>query len=264
MTTEELPPRTRGIAMTTEELIAALRALAADLGRHPGAATATDAADRLEALTAPVEGMETTEKERAWVAKAEQGISLHPFDVPGTVIRVLHDFDRLSSALADLQERVGKARALMLTSPRWALALERAFALLSPEGEAKGKTTPRGGFIDGNDAYVSPGDRVEYRFGGQGTVGEIMHDGDADVTFDDGRVETVKWKNLCKVTQPPRDADPVPAPEAREAAIRSLVHAADRAVHWLHGRDSVTVRTNLKAALDAARSAGITQGAHDV
>lgn len=49
--------------------------------------------------------------------------------------------EKAEAALADLQERVGKARALMLTSPRWALALERAFALLSPEGEAKGEAT---------------------------------------------------------------------------------------------------------------------------
>lgn len=93
--------------MTTEELIAALRALAADLGRHPGAATATDAADRLEALTAPVEGMtlETTEEERTrFLGECQDNVS---FDVEPYAFarKLIRDFDRLSSALAAERDR---------------------------------------------------------------------------------------------------------------------------------------------------------------
>ena len=59
---------------------------------------------------------------------------------------------------------------------------------------------PSGGFTDGNDRLVIPGDRVQYRFKPTipGIVGDIMCDGDADVTFDDGTFDTVKWRNLAK------------------------------------------------------------------
>lgn len=49
--------------------------------------------------------------------------------------------------------------------------------------------------------------------------------------------------------------------EEAEPAIRNLVQAAQAAANWLHGRDSVTVRTNLKAALAAVHAAGIIQEA---
>lgn len=59
---------------------------------------------------------------------------------------------------------------------------------------------PSGGFMDGADRLVVPGDRVQYRFKPKiiGTVGDIMCDGDADVSFDDGTFDTVKWRNLAK------------------------------------------------------------------
>jgi hypothetical protein len=61
-------------------------------------------------------------------------------------------------------------------------------------------TRQSGGFIDEADRIVTPGDRVQYRFKPDilGTIGDIMCDGDADVEFDDGTFETVKWKNLAK------------------------------------------------------------------
>lgn len=95
---------------STPELIAALRALAANLGRHPGAATATEAADRLEALIAPVEGMtlETTDV----IENLSRAIMALPGDTPAyvrTVISAAHDLiDRLSSALT--AERAEKER----------------------------------------------------------------------------------------------------------------------------------------------------------
>lgn len=256
--------------MTTEELIAALRALAADLGRHPGAATATDAADRLEALTAPVEGMETTEKERAWVAKAEQGISLHPFDVPGTVIRVLHDFDRLSSALADLQERVGKARALMLTSPRWALALERAFALLSPEGEAKGEPVS-GGVVVENCRFEPPrdADPVPARDWCDGLANDLEAAGhsigvgrNADpvpaplVTLDECPPGLFEFNGRLGFKSEYRTVTP-----STGAAGMPDAYVVESGEYFWGGTTHPQERAKLQVRPVAARSAGITQGA---
>ena len=41
------------------------------------------------------------------------------------------------------------------------------------------------------------GDRIVYLIDGcHGNADEFLHDGDALVTFDDGRHETVKWNHL--------------------------------------------------------------------
>jgi hypothetical protein len=56
------------------------------------------------------------------------------------------------------------------------------------------------GFRDGNGVLVCAGDVVEYRFGARrGVLVIALQDGDADVRFDDGQRETVKWCHLCKV-----------------------------------------------------------------
>ena len=42
------------------------------------------------------------------------------------------------------------------------------------------------------------GDRIIYTIDGRhGVADEFLHDGDAFVTFDDGKYETVKWHHLC-------------------------------------------------------------------
>lgn len=109
----ELAETMRSKPMTpTKELIAGLRALAENLGRHPGAEVASAAADRLDALTAPVEGMtpETTEDERAMVRKRIDALKTggRPTELALFTDVLLRDFDRLSSALA--AERAGKER----------------------------------------------------------------------------------------------------------------------------------------------------------
>jgi hypothetical protein len=46
---------------------------------------------------------------------------------------------------------------------------------------------------------MKSGDRVVYVIDGRhGVADEFLHDGDAFVTFDDGRFETVKWNHLVK------------------------------------------------------------------
>lgn len=59
------------------------------------------------------------------------------------------------------------------------------------------------GFMDGNDVLVVPLDVVEYRFGKRrGILMEALHDGEAFVFFRDTyKLETVKWRNLCKVPE---------------------------------------------------------------
>lgn len=44
---------------------------------------------------------------------------------------------------------------------------------------------------------MKAGDRVRYTIDNRtGTADEFLHDGDAFVTFDDGKYETVKWNHL--------------------------------------------------------------------
>lgn len=44
---------------------------------------------------------------------------------------------------------------------------------------------------------MKAGDRVRYRLDGRlGVADEFLHDGEAFVTFDDGKHETVKWNHL--------------------------------------------------------------------
>ena len=59
------------------------------------------------------------------------------------------------------------------------------------------------GFQDGNNQDVKSLDVVEYRFGKRrGILMEALQDGDAYVAFrDTKKIETVKWKNLCKVPE---------------------------------------------------------------
>ena len=49
---------------------------------------------------------------------------------------------------------------------------------------------------------VRDGERVIYLIDGRtGTLDECLHDGDAFVTWDDGKFETVKWYNLAPVAK---------------------------------------------------------------
>lgn len=57
----------------------------------------------------------------------------------------------------------------------------------------------RGGFFDGNETLVSAGDHVEYFDGRRGTLVEALQDGDAQVEWDSGGNDMVKWINLCKI-----------------------------------------------------------------
>lgn len=44
---------------------------------------------------------------------------------------------------------------------------------------------------------MKAGDRVTYSIDGRsGVADEFLHDGDAFVSFDDGKFETVKWNHL--------------------------------------------------------------------
>lgn len=67
-----------------------------------------------------------------------------------------------------------------------------------------------GGFTDANGAHVKSGDYVEYGLGsglearalGRGIVSDILQDGDATITYENGHREAVKWKNLVKIPRP--------------------------------------------------------------
>lgn len=57
--------------------------------------------------------------------------------------------------------------------------------------------------------FLSAGDRFVYDIDGRhGFADEFLHDGDALVTFDDGKHETVKWNNMS----PEYCGDPANAP----------------------------------------------------
>lgn len=50
---------------------------------------------------------------------------------------------------------------------------------------------------------MTAGDRVVHTLDGRhGTADEFLSDGDAFVTFDDGKFETVKWRNLRPENDP--------------------------------------------------------------
>lgn len=59
-----------------------------------------------------------------------------------------------------------------------------------------------GGFTDRNDASVRAGDKVLYEVDGRtATMDEALQDGDAFVTFDGGKIGTVKWRHLVLLTE---------------------------------------------------------------
>ena len=57
------------------------------------------------------------------------------------------------------------------------------------------------GFYDRNNVSVVVGDLVQYLDGRCGKLLWAAHDGDADVAFDDGKTETVRWWNLLKLRE---------------------------------------------------------------
>lgn len=63
--------------------------------------------------------------------------------------------------------------------------------------------TSKAGFTDANNRSVCSLNVVEYRFEKRrGILLEVLQDGDAFVLFrDNKKVETVKWKHLCKVPE---------------------------------------------------------------
>ncbi len=71
------------------------------------------------------------------------------------------------------------------------------YAALVGEGAP---TDNKGGFEDRNGENVRAGDRVVYMITGQvARMDEALQDGEAFVTFDDGKHGAVKWRNLVKV-----------------------------------------------------------------
>lgn len=56
-----------------------------------------------------------------------------------------------------------------------------------------------GSFTDYNGKHVTEGDRVRSDFGYQGTIVEILQDGDGTIQLDDGSCKQVKWCRLTKV-----------------------------------------------------------------
>lgn len=92
-----------------------------------------------------------------------------------------------------------------------------------------------GAFVDGNGELVIPGDYVEYGLGdkiiGHGIVSDILQDGDATITYNDGFSSSVKWKNLCKVPRP------VPVEDSNRHAERASgppthLHNAVNSYEW--------------------------------
>lgn len=56
------------------------------------------------------------------------------------------------------------------------------------------------GFRDSNDNLVLPGDRVWYSLRNvEGVLIEALHDGDASIELEDGKILFVKWHRLTKV-----------------------------------------------------------------
>lgn len=57
------------------------------------------------------------------------------------------------------------------------------------------------GFTDRNGQSVREGDKVRYEIDGRTAImDEAFQDGEAFVTWDDGKHDTVKWRNLTKIT----------------------------------------------------------------
>ena len=57
----------------------------------------------------------------------------------------------------------------------------------------------RSGFEDRNGKQVKAGNTIIYSIDGRkGVLDEALQDGDAFVTWDDGRYGTVKWHHLAK------------------------------------------------------------------
>ena len=59
-----------------------------------------------------------------------------------------------------------------------------------------------GGFTDGNGCMVKAGDTVAYKFDKRTAImDEALHDGDAFITFEDGKHATVKWRHLARINK---------------------------------------------------------------